>query len=47
MVAMAGTPDSRGYWLTAADGGLFAYGDAGFFGSVPAQLAAENNGTGD
>jgi hypothetical protein len=27
-------PDGKGYWLVAADGGLFAYGDAGFFGSA-------------
>ena len=44
---MAGTPDSKGYWLGAADGGIFTFGDAGFFGSVPAQLASENNGAGD
>ncbi len=25
--------DGQGYWLVAADGGIFAYGDAGFFGS--------------
>jgi hypothetical protein len=31
---MAGTADGRGYWLVAADGGLFAFGDAGFFGSM-------------
>ena len=30
---MAATPDGNGYWLVAADGGVFAYGDAGFFGS--------------
>ena len=24
----------RGYWLVAADGGVFAFGDAGFFGSL-------------
>ena len=23
----------RGYWLVASDGGIFSYGDAGFFGS--------------
>ena len=27
------TPDGRGYWLVAADGGVFNYGDAAFFGS--------------
>ncbi len=25
---------SRGYWLVASDGGVFNYGDAGFFGSA-------------
>jgi len=30
----AATPDGRGYWLVAGDGGVFNYGDAGFFGSV-------------
>jgi hypothetical protein len=28
------TPDSKGYWLVASDGGIFAFGDAGFFGST-------------
>ena len=30
---MAATPDGRGYWLVASDGGIFSYGDAGFHGS--------------
>jgi TM2 domain-containing membrane protein YozV len=30
---MAATPDGRGYWLVAADGGVFAFGDAQFYGS--------------
>jgi len=34
-VAMASTPDGRGYWLAQAGGGVFAYGDAGFYGSLP------------
>ncbi len=34
VVGMAQTPDGGGYWLTAADGGVFAYGDAGFYGST-------------
>ncbi len=33
---MAATPDGRGYWLAAADGGVFAFGDAGFYGAVRA-----------
>jgi hypothetical protein len=31
---MAATPDGRGYWLVASDGGIFAYGDAAFHGST-------------
>ena len=27
------TADGGGYWLVAADGGVFSFGDAGFFGS--------------
>ena len=28
------TPSSQGYWLVASDGGIFAFGDAGFHGST-------------
>ena len=31
---MAPTPDGGGYWLVAADGGIFAFGDAQFYGST-------------
>jgi hypothetical protein len=31
---MAATPDGAGYWLVASDGGIFAFGDAGFHGST-------------
>ena len=31
---MAAAPDGKGYWLVASDGGIFGYGDAGFFGSA-------------
>ncbi len=30
------SPDGNGYWLVASDGGIFAYGDAGFYGSAGA-----------
>ena len=33
---MAATPDGKGYWLVASDGGIFTYGDAGFYGSTGA-----------
>ena len=32
--AWRSTPDGGGYWLVASDGGIFAYGDAGFYGST-------------
>ena len=31
---MAATPDGKGYWLVASDGGVFTYGDAAFDGST-------------
>ncbi|HEY8199803.1 MAG TPA: choice-of-anchor D domain-containing protein [Actinomycetota bacterium] len=34
IVGMAATPSGRGYWLAARDGGVFAFGDAGFQGSL-------------
>jgi hypothetical protein len=33
---MAPTPDGGGYWLVASDGGIFAFGDAPFYGSTGA-----------
>ena len=38
IVGMASTPDGKGYWLVASDGGIFTFGDATFYGS------AANNG---
>lgn len=31
---MATTPSGHGYWVVGSDGGVFAYGDAGFHGSM-------------
>jgi hypothetical protein len=31
---MAAMPDGKGYWMMASDGGIFAFGDAPFFGSA-------------
>jgi hypothetical protein len=31
---MDATPDGQGYWLAAADGGIFAFGDARYYGST-------------
>ena len=36
IVGIAETSTGKGYWLVGADGGVFTYGDAGYFGSVPA-----------
>jgi len=33
VVGIAATPDGGGYWLVSADGGVFNFGHAGFFGS--------------
>jgi hypothetical protein len=33
-VGIAATPDGDGYWLVAADGGVFAFGTAAFYGSM-------------
>jgi hypothetical protein len=34
MIGIEGTPDGQGYWLAAADGGVFAFGDAQFLGNT-------------
>jgi uncharacterized repeat protein (TIGR01451 family) len=34
VVGMAATPDGRGYWEVASDGGIFAFGDAQYYGSM-------------
>ena len=34
VVGFSYTPDGMGYWEVASDGGVFAFGDAGFFGSM-------------
>jgi hypothetical protein len=34
VVAIAATPGGRGYWEVASDGGIFAFGDAPFDGSM-------------
>src|ERR1700722_529400 len=34
VVGIAKTPSGNGYWLVGADGGVFTFGDARFFGST-------------
>ena len=41
IVGMAATPDGKGYWLVASDGGIFSFGDAGFFGSTRGPAAQQ------
>ena len=36
IVGMTATPDRNGYWLVAADGGIFSFGDAAFYGTTGA-----------
>jgi hypothetical protein len=36
VVGLAPTPSGQGYWLVAADGGIFSFGDARFLGSTGA-----------
>lgn len=35
-VGVARTPTARGAWIASADGGIYAYGDAAFYGSMGA-----------
>ncbi|MDQ1361433.1 MAG: hypothetical protein QOJ44_1810, partial [Acidimicrobiaceae bacterium] len=37
IVGMAMAPGGTGYWEVAADGGIFTYGQATFFGSMGGQ----------
>jgi hypothetical protein len=37
LVDVEATPSGRGYWATAADGGVFTFGDAHFHGSLASQ----------
>jgi hypothetical protein len=34
VIGMASTPGGHGYWLVAADGGVFSFGSARFYGSM-------------
>ena len=42
---MASTPSGDGYWLAAADGGIFAFGGAPFLGSTGAITLNQPIGT--
>ena len=36
-MGVVATPDGKGYWEVASDGGVFAFGDAAFYGSMGGQ----------
>ena len=40
VVGMTPAANGSGYWMSASDGGIFAFGSASFYGSVPALFAA-------
>ena len=35
MVGITPTATRSGYWLVASDGGVFSFGEAGYYGSIP------------
>jgi hypothetical protein len=35
IIGLVTTSDDQGYWLIGGDGGIFAFGDAPFVGSLP------------
>ncbi len=37
VVGMVPTANGGGYWLVGRDGGIFAFGNAGFVGSLPGE----------
>jgi len=41
VVGMASTGDGHGYWMVAADGGIFTFGDAPYYGSTGGQVLNE------
>jgi len=43
IVSIVPTSDGQDYWLVASDGGIFAFGDATFFGSLPGLALRVNN----
>lgn len=45
IVGIASTPSGQGYWVIAADGGVFAFGDAQFHGRVEYKLPAGKSWT--
>ncbi|WP_018501181.1 hypothetical protein [Parafrankia discariae] len=42
VVGIAATPNGAGYWLVAADGGIFAFGNAGFHGRPSVTIPPAN-----
>jgi hypothetical protein len=45
IVGSAATTSGSGYWEVASDGGIFAFGNANYYGSMPGVFALENDGS--
>jgi parallel beta-helix repeat protein len=43
IVGISATPDGGGYWLVGANGGVYAFGDATYDGSLPGQTLTVSN----
>ena len=44
MVSMAPDDATNGYWLAAADGGIFTYGGASYLGRIESQARPPDSG---
>lgn len=44
VIGIVATPDGKGYWLVGRNGAIYAFGDAGFYGSLPGLPASEQPG---
>jgi hypothetical protein len=42
-VGMAAAPDGKGYWVTGIHGGVYTFGDARFYGSLPGERVSVSN----
>ncbi len=43
VIGIVHTSDTKGYWLIGSDGGVYAFGDAGFVGSLPGLSVSVSN----
>ena len=43
VVGIVASPDGKGYWLVAKDGGVFSFGSAQFYNSLPGRHVDTNS----